>query len=91
MKANESNTIFVDFSHIMLFSDPLQSAVSDEYLRFEASLRNASKRFVMEQKPSLITDDSPNKDVNVAFFNLPFCKRYVIPLPPFCSTGRCYI
>ncbi|KAI4294968.1 hypothetical protein MLD38_040761 [Melastoma candidum] len=29
----------------------------------------------MEQNPSLVVDDSTNKDVNVAFFNLSFCKR----------------
>jgi DNA replication licensing factor MCM6 len=44
--------------------------------RFEPYLKNACKRFVMEQKPTFIADDSPNKDINVAFFNLPLSKRY---------------
>lgn len=43
--------------------------------RFESYLKNACKRFVMEQKPTFITDDNPNKDINVAFFNLPLLKR----------------
>lgn len=30
----------------------------------------------MEQKPTFITDDNPNKDINIAFFNLPLLKRY---------------
>ncbi|XP_030477434.2 DNA replication licensing factor MCM6 [Syzygium oleosum] len=75
MKASESSTIFIDFSHVMLFSDLLQSAISDEFLRFEPYLKNACKRFVMEQKPTFIADDNPHKDINIAFFNLPFSKR----------------
>ncbi|XAR56189.1 DNA helicase [Bertholletia excelsa] len=75
MSPNESNTMFIDFSHVMRFNDVLQKAISDEYLRFEPYLRNACKRFVMEQKPTFITDDNPNKDINVAFFNLPLLKR----------------
>ncbi|KAI7992790.1 DNA replication licensing factor MCM6 [Camellia lanceoleosa] len=60
--------MFIDFSHVMRFNDVLQKAISDEYLRFEPYLKNACKRFVMEQKPTFITDDNPNKDINVAFF-----------------------
>lgn len=33
MKPNESNTMFIDFSHVMKFNDILQKAISDEYLR----------------------------------------------------------
>uniref|UniRef100_A0A0V0IT25 DNA replication licensing factor MCM6 n=1 Tax=Solanum chacoense TaxID=4108 RepID=A0A0V0IT25_SOLCH len=29
----------------------------------------------MELKPTFITDDNPNKDINVAFYNLPLIKR----------------
>uniref|UniRef100_A0A166IFE5 DNA replication licensing factor MCM6 n=1 Tax=Daucus carota subsp. sativus TaxID=79200 RepID=A0A166IFE5_DAUCS len=75
MKPNESNTMFIDFSHVMRFNDVLQKAIADEFLRFESSLKNACKRFVMEQKPTFITDDNPNKDINVAFYNLPMLKR----------------
>lgn len=77
MRENESNTMFIDFSHIMSFSDVLQKAVSDEFLRFEPYLKNACKRFVMDQKPTFISDDNPNKDINLAFFNLPACKRLI--------------
>ncbi|WCJ33290.1 DNA replication licensing factor MCM6 [Euphorbia peplus] len=75
MKANESSTMFIDFTHVMLFNDVLQKAIADEYLRFEPYLKNACKRFVMELKPTFISDDNPNKDINVAFFNIPFSKR----------------
>ncbi|KAL4590625.1 hypothetical protein LXL04_003562 [Taraxacum kok-saghyz] len=75
MRPNESNTMFIDFSHVMRFSDILQKAISDEYLRFESYLKNACKRFVMGQKPTFITDDNPNKDINIAFYNLPVIKR----------------
>ena len=34
MKAAESNTMFVDFNHVIEFSDVLQKAISDEYFRF---------------------------------------------------------
>lgn len=34
MRANESNTMFIDFEHVIRFSDLLQKAISDEYLRF---------------------------------------------------------
>ncbi|XP_078429129.1 minichromosome maintenance (MCM2/3/5) family protein [Wolffia australiana] len=80
MKSNESTTMFVDFSHVMRFNDVLQKAISEEYLRFEPYLRNACKRFVMEHKPAdnrpaFFSDDSPNKDINVAFYNIPLLKR----------------
>ncbi|XP_049382912.1 DNA replication licensing factor MCM6-like [Solanum stenotomum] len=65
----------IDFSHVTRFNDILQKAISDEFLRFESYLKNACKRFVMELKPTFITDDNPNKDINVAFYNLPLIKR----------------
>ncbi|XP_058101042.1 DNA replication licensing factor MCM6 [Magnolia sinica] len=75
MKSKESTTMFIDFSHVMRFNDLLQKAISEEYLRFEPYLRNACKRFVMEQRPTFIADDNPNKDINVAFYNIPLLKR----------------
>jgi DNA replication licensing factor MCM6 len=33
MVANESTTMFIDFSHVMLFNNLLQKAISDEFLR----------------------------------------------------------
>ncbi|KAL2475151.1 DNA replication licensing factor MCM6 [Abeliophyllum distichum] len=75
MRPNESNTMFIDFSHVMRFNDVLQKAISDEFLRFEPYLKNACKRFVLELKPTFIADDNPNKDINVAFYNLPLTKR----------------
>ncbi|PHT72050.1 hypothetical protein T459_22835 [Capsicum annuum] len=33
MRPNESNTMFIDFSHVMRFNDVLQKAISDEFLR----------------------------------------------------------
>ncbi|KAI3465768.1 hypothetical protein Pfo_022439 [Paulownia fortunei] len=75
MRPNESNTMFIDFSHVMRFNDVLQKAISDEFIRFEPYLRNACKRYIMELKPTFIADDNPNKDINVAFYNLPLVKR----------------
>nr|VDD25035.1 unnamed protein product [Brassica oleracea] len=54
----------------MGFNDALQKAIADEYLRFEPYLRNACKRFVIDMNP-----ETPNKDINVSFYNLPFTKR----------------
>ncbi|XP_057433022.1 DNA replication licensing factor MCM6 [Lotus japonicus] len=75
MKANESNTMFIDFDHVSKFSNHLGEAIFDEYLRFEPFLKNACLRFVMELKPTFISDDNPNKDINIAFYNLPHVKR----------------
>lgn len=33
MSANESSTMFIDFSHVMVFNNLLQKAISDEFLR----------------------------------------------------------
>ncbi|XP_072979096.1 DNA replication licensing factor MCM6 [Typha angustifolia] len=80
MRSKESTTMFVDFSHVMRFNDLLQKTISEEYLRFEPYLRNACKRFVMEHKSGeyrapIISDDSPYRDINVAFYNFPLLKR----------------
>ncbi|XP_023003527.1 DNA replication licensing factor MCM6 isoform X1 [Cucurbita maxima] len=75
MMAGESNTMFIDFAHLMRSNDLLHVAIADEYLRFEPYLKNACKRFVMEHNPSFIADDNPFKDINVAFFNIPVSKR----------------
>uniref|UniRef100_A0A452Y7B3 DNA replication licensing factor MCM6 n=1 Tax=Aegilops tauschii subsp. strangulata TaxID=200361 RepID=A0A452Y7B3_AEGTS len=80
MRSRESTTMYVDFAHVMRFNDVLQKAISEEYLRFEPYLRNACKRFVMEHRAGenrapIISDDSPNKDINIAFYNIPMLKR----------------
>jgi len=49
-------------------------------IRFEPYLKNACKRFVMELSSTFISDDNPNKDINVAFFNIPFSMRYFFTL-----------
>lgn len=67
--------MYIDFSHVMSFNDALQRAIADEYLRFEPYVRNACKRFVIEMNPSFVSDETPNKDINVSFYNLPFTKR----------------
>ncbi|CAM8939478.1 unnamed protein product [Rhodiola kirilowii] len=59
------------------YEEEIEETISDEYLRFEPYLRNACKRFVMEQMPSFISDDNPNRDFNIAFFNIPIVKRKV--------------
>ncbi|OMO77744.1 Mini-chromosome maintenance, DNA-dependent ATPase [Corchorus olitorius] len=75
MGKSESSTMFIDFSHVMLYNDTLQKAIAEEYLRFEPYLKNACKRFVMEIPKDVDADDNPNKDINVAFYNIPFTKR----------------
>lgn len=75
MRANDSDTMYIDFAHVMRFNDVLQRAISDEFLRFEPYLKSACKRFIMELRPTFIADDNPNKDINVAFYNLPLVKK----------------
>ncbi|KAH0850810.1 hypothetical protein HID58_095228, partial [Brassica napus] len=64
-----------DSSGELSTNDALQRAIADEYLRFEPYVRNACKRFVIEMNPSFVSDETPNKDINVSFYNLPFTKR----------------
>ncbi|CAF2091453.1 unnamed protein product [Brassica rapa] len=75
IRGGESTMMYIDFSHVMSFNDALQRAIADEYLRFEPYVRNACKRFVIEMNPSFVSDETPNKDINVSFYNLPFTKR----------------
>lgn len=75
MRVHESTTMFIDFSHVMRFNDVLQMAISDEFFRFESYLRSACKRFIMELNPTFIPEDNPNKDINVAFYNLPLVRK----------------
>ncbi|XP_009101691.1 DNA replication licensing factor MCM6 isoform X2 [Brassica rapa] len=75
IRGGESTMMYIDFSHVMGFNDALQRAIADEYLRFEPYVRNACKRFVIEMNPSFVSDETPNKDINVSFYNLPFTKR----------------
>ncbi|KAH7657840.1 DNA helicase protein [Dioscorea alata] len=80
MRDKESTTMYVDFTHVMKFNEVLQKAISEEYLRFEPSLRNACKRFAMEHKssenrPALVSDDGSFRDINIAFYNIPLLKR----------------
>lgn len=46
-----------------------------ELSRFEPYLKNACKRFVLEGRPNVFADDNPNKDINIAFYNIPLVKR----------------
>ncbi|KAK1276112.1 Protein PROLIFERA [Acorus gramineus] len=75
MRAKESTTMFIDFSHVMRFNDVLQKAISEDFLRFEPSLKNACKRYVAEQRSAFDTDENSNRDINVAFYNIPLLKR----------------
>ena len=34
IRPNESNTMFIDLSHVMRFNDILQKAISNEFLRY---------------------------------------------------------
>jgi DNA replication licensing factor MCM6 len=57
-------------------------------VRFEPYLRNACKRFVLENRAGenrapIISDDSPNKDINIAFYNIPMLKRYAHATPAY--------
>ncbi|EPS67005.1 hypothetical protein M569_07767 [Genlisea aurea] len=75
MRPNESSTMFVDFSHVTLFNDVLQKAISEEFLRFEPYLRNACTRFIRDRRAGFAADDAADKDVVVAFYNLPIVKK----------------
>lgn len=46
MKTKESNTMFVDFSHVMRYNDLLQKAISEEFLRLAFSFSSSSDYFL---------------------------------------------
>ncbi|KAH7428831.1 hypothetical protein KP509_09G019700 [Ceratopteris richardii] len=75
MRSKESTTMFVDFNHVMLFDDALQAAIAEEFLRFEPFLSAAAKKFVLQHRPTYFMEEDPNKDVHLAFFNLPTVKK----------------
>ncbi|KAJ3694519.1 hypothetical protein LUZ60_009999 [Juncus effusus] len=79
MRLSESTTMYIDFSHVMSFNDVLWKAISEEYLRFEPYLRKACNRFIMSDKSGenrpIFTDDNPNKEVNIAFYNIQLLKK----------------
>lgn len=52
--------------------------------RFEPYLKNACKRFVMESRSRenrqpIDSDDNANKDICIAFYNIPLLRRYLLP------------
>ena len=43
--------------------------------RFEPFLAAAAKKFVLQHRPTYFMEEDPNKDVHLAFFNLPAVKK----------------
>ncbi|KAK3189106.1 hypothetical protein Dsin_028667 [Dipteronia sinensis] len=66
----ELTTMLIDFAQVMRYNDVLQKirAVFKECMQ---AVRDGDKSL----KPTFISDDNPNKDINVAFFNFPYLKR----------------
>ncbi|KAL2629746.1 hypothetical protein R1flu_014432 [Riccia fluitans] len=79
MLKNELSTLRVDFNHVMQYSEDLQAAISEHFLRFELYLREAVKRFVnqvkREQKDHQPDEEDIKKDYWIAFYNMPLVKK----------------
>ncbi|KAI3962841.1 hypothetical protein MKW92_008134 [Papaver armeniacum] len=69
MKAKESTTMFIDFSSDIYLKSSFEEVTPIFFFFFNL------KRFVMEQRPTFIADDNPNKDINIAFYDIPLLKR----------------
>ena len=69
-----SNTIFLDFTHLLANDSELAEAIQTDFIRFEPFLRRAIQTFVLELHPEL-DDPSNSEPYNELFFvaihNLP--------------------
>lgn len=69
-----SNTIFLDFTHVMQEDMELAEAIQSDYVRFEPFLRRAVLAFVLELHPELDDPSSStpyNQTYFIAIHNLP--------------------
>ena len=73
-KAGFTNTMFVDFSHIMTADIELAEAIQTDFHRFEPYLRRGIQQFVFEMHPelrNLSSNETSMQQFFVAMFNLP--------------------
>lgn len=61
----------------------IRSSWNVRVIRFEPYLKNACKRFVMESRSNktrqpITSDDNANKDICIAFYNIPLLKRWLL-------------
>ena len=71
-----SNTLFLDFRHLLQSDGELAEAIQSDYVRFEPYLRRAVETFVTQQHPELqdpVSNSSNNQEQSyfVAVHNLP--------------------
>jgi hypothetical protein len=73
MRGAGTNTLFVDYAHLLAFDDPLAQAIADEFVRFEAWVKAALQDFIRDRFEDFLYDgDSAEpKDFFVAFYNMP--------------------
>ncbi|KAJ6233427.1 intein-containing DNA replication licensing factor mcm6 precursor [Anaeramoeba flamelloides] len=73
---NDTNTIYVDYSHVLEFSSELAEAIQTEFYRFEPFLRSAIQEFMLEIDPKYTKEKSGKlKEFWVSFYNLPFVHK----------------
>ena len=51
MKQNETTTLYVDFEHVVEFSDNLAKMIQTEFYRVEPFLKEALRAFVLTHHP----------------------------------------
>lgn len=70
-----SNTLFVDFSHLLAHDAELAEAIQNDAVRFEPFLQKACRAFVLERHPELDDPNSKNSTLPTTYFcafhNLP--------------------
>jgi len=68
MKSDELMTLYVNYEHLVEFSETVAKAIKDEFYRIEPSLRQALRAFVLEHHPDYDKDDKEQpREFYVAF------------------------
>ncbi|KAG0585134.1 hypothetical protein M758_3G261900 [Ceratodon purpureus] len=67
-----STTMVIDFDHIMSTNNTLQMAISEQYLRFEPTLKSALEQFALQHTRRVQNqNEKMGKEIWLAFHNLP--------------------
>eukprot|EP00043_Microstomoeca_roanoka_P015155 m.151343 g.151343 ORF g.151343 m.151343 type:complete len:812 (-) comp16197_c1_seq2:633-3068(-) len=72
MKERDETTMFVDYNHVMTYSEELATTITAQYYRFEDYLRDAVRDFVIAKYPQLEKDDKDHpRQFYIAMHSLP--------------------
>ena len=67
-----TSTVFINFEHIIQFSDELSDVIQEQYVRLEPYLRITFNEFFINYSPK----SSHNKELWISFYNIPNKKKF---------------